>query len=275
MSRAMTEPFHTTPSGPGDAMLWARFRDGVQERFGIVDAGQVRPYRGDMFGECAADGPPRALAHVELMPPCNPRTFIGLWNNFRALAAKGGQDEPEEPLYFIKAPSSILGPQGVIRRPRGYTGKIIYEGELGIVLGKRCSSVDEQTAERAIFGYTCVNDVTAVEWLSSPPNFPQWTRAKGCNTFGPFGPVIASGLEWSQLSVRSILDGRERQNYPANDMILPPARIVSLLSRELTLLPGDLIACGTSLGTLPLRPGNRIEIAIDGIGTLSNLFEGD
>ncbi|MGH7071468.1 MAG: fumarylacetoacetate hydrolase family protein, partial [Acetobacteraceae bacterium] len=166
-------------------------------------------------------------------------------------------------------------PLGIIRRPRDYPGKIIYEGELGIVLGKRCSRVDEVTAEQSIFGYTCVNDVTAIEWLASPSSFPQWTRAQGCDTFGPFGPVIASGLEWSQLRVRSILDGRERQNYPVIDMILPPARIVSLLSRELTLSPGDLIACGTSLGALPLRPGSRIEIAIDGIGTLSNLFEGN
>lgn len=272
----MSQRSHSGPSLlPGNAVLWARFREGQHERFGVIEAEQVTPYRGDMFGECAADGPPRELADVELMPPCLPRTFIGLWNNFHALAAKSGHAEPQEPLYFIKASSSILEPQGIIRRPRGYSGKIIYEGELGVVLGKRCSNVDEQAAERAIFGYTCVNDVTAVEWLASPPSFPQWTRAKSCDTFGPFGPVIASGLEWSQLSVRSILDGRERQCYPANDMILPPPRIISLLSRELTLLPGDLIACGTSLGALSLRPGNRIEIAIDGIGTLSNLFEGN
>ena len=271
----MIQASHAIPSRADNVVLWARFRDGGQERFGVIEGDQVRPYCGDMFGECVADGPPRALTDIELTPPCNPTTFIGLWNNFHALAAKSGQPEPQEPLYFIKAPSSILGPQGVIRQPRGCTGKIIYEGELGIVLGKRCSNLDEATAEQAIFGYTCVNDVTAVEWLGSPPSFPQWTRAKGCDTFGPFGPVIASGLEWSQLTVRSILNGRERQNYPARDMILPPARIISLLSRELTLMPGDLIACGTSLGALPLRPGSRIEIAIDGIGTLSNLFEGD
>ena len=141
------------------------------------------------------------------------------------------------------------------------------------MIGQRCSNVNEDTAEQAIFGYTCVNDITAIEWLKSPPIFPQWARAKGCDTFGPFGPAIATGLDWSKLRIRSHLNSRERQNYLANDMILPPARIVSLLSRELTLMPGDLIACGTSFGGLPLRPGDKIEIEIEGIGRLSNILE--
>jgi 2-keto-4-pentenoate hydratase/2-oxohepta-3-ene-1,7-dioic acid hydratase in catechol pathway len=226
-----------------------------------------------MFGENAPSDPPRDLTEVALLPPCEPGTYIGLWNNFRALAAKIGAAEPEEPLYFIKARTSTLEPHGVIRRPPSYSGKIIFEGELGVVVGKRCSNVDEEAAAQAIFGYTCVNDVTAMEWLTSPENFPQWTRAKGCDTFGPFGPAIARDLDWSTLCIRSRLNGRERQNYKANDMILSPARIISLLSRELTLMPGDLIACGTSLGVLPLRPGDTIEIEIEGIGVLSNTLE--
>ena len=133
--------------------------------------------------------------------------------------------------------------------------------------------MSEADAEQAIFGYTCVNDVTALDILNADPSFPQWARAKGCDTYGPVGPAIATGLDWSALRVRVLLNGRERQNYPAGDMILPPARIVSLISREMTLEPGDLIACGTSVGALPMRAGMVVEVVIDGIGTLRNPVE--
>jgi len=255
--------------------LWVRFNDAGLLRFGTLDGDLITPHRGSMFADSEPDGEPVALADVQLRAPCEPRTFIGLWNNYHALAAKFAYLVPEEPLFFIKAPGSLLDPGGVIRRPPGYAGKIAYEGELGIVIGQRCSEVDEATAARSIFGYTCINDVTALEWLGGPAGFPQWTRAKGCDTFGPIGPAIATGLDWRELVVRTLVDGRERQNYPASDMILSPARIISLISRELTLLPGDVIACGTSLGVLPMRPGHRIDVSIDGIGTLSNSFEGD
>lgn len=208
-----------------------------------------------------------------LLTPCTPRSFIGLWNNFRALAQRTGQPEPDEPLFFIKPASSILSPGATIRAPKTCQGKILFEGELGIVLGRRCVQAGETEAGDAIFGYTCVNDVTASEWLKAPAAFPQWARAKGCDTFGPFGPTVATELDWSSLRIRTTVNGRERQNYLASDMILSPARIVSLLSREMTLEAGDVIACGTSLGAMPLRPGDEVVVEIEGIGRLVNRFE--
>jgi 2-keto-4-pentenoate hydratase/2-oxohepta-3-ene-1,7-dioic acid hydratase in catechol pathway len=253
--------------------LWVRFQDGGRDRFGVLEGTQIARYFGDMFGEHAPDGTICDLADVALLTPIAPRTFIGLWNNFRALAVKTGQPEPDTPLYFIKAPGCVLAPGETIRRPKSYDGRIIFEGELGIVIGAACRHADEAAAERAIFGYTCVNDVTALQWVSEPGNFPQWARAKSCDTFGPFGPAIATGLDWSTLQIRSVLNGRERQNYPASDMIFTPPQIVSLLSREITFAPGDIIACGTSVGALPMRPGDTIEIQIDGIGTLTSHLE--
>ena len=100
--------------------------------------------------------------------------------------------------------------------------------------------------------------------------FPQWARAKSCDSFGPVGPAIATGLDWRTLQIRTLLAGRERQNYPVSDMIFSPPAIVSRISREMTLEPGDLIACGTSLGALPMRPGMVVEVVIDGIGILRN-----
>lgn len=249
--------------------VWVRFQGG----FGTIEGGQVVPHEGDMFGHCVPSGAPVALAGLALLPPVVPGKFIALWNNFHALAAKLGQAAPRTPLYLLKATSSILAPGGIIRPPASYTGKTTYEGELGIVIGRRCSRADEAEAAEAIFGFTCVNDVTANDLLNEDPSFAQWARAKSCDTFGPVGPAIATGLDPSALTVRTLLNGRERQNYPLSDMILPPAMIVSLLSREMTLMPGDLIACGTSLGVLPLRPGAEVSVIIEGIGTLTNRVE--
>ncbi len=248
---------------------WVRFEGG----FGILAGSQVQPYRGCMFDAPEPSGPAFDCDGLALLAPVTPGKFIALWNNFHALAAKLGQAVPQTPLYLLKASSALLPPGGTIRPPAGYTGKTVYEGELGIVIGRRCSRADEAEAAGAIFGYTCVNDVTALDLLGEDPSFTQWARAKSCDTFGPVGPAIVTGLDPQNLTVRTLLNGRERQNYPVADMILPPARIVSLLSREMTLLPGDLIACGTSLGVLPLRPGGEVSVVIDGIGTLTNRFE--
>jgi len=250
--------------------LWVRFEQNGAEGFGTLDGGSVAAHSGDMFAASTPTGQILALVDLRLLVPTRPGKIIGLWNNFHALADKLGAAVPDTPLYFLKATTSLLAPGGTIRPPAGYDGRIVYEGELGIVVGRRCTDVDEAGAEAAIFGYTCINDVTATGLLDANPSFPQWARAKSCDTFGPCGPAIAAGLDPSTLQVRTLLNGRERQSYPAADMILPPARVISLLSREMTLEPGDLIACGTSVGVLPMRPGMEVSVVIDGIGTLTS-----
>jgi len=251
---------------------WIRFEQAGAESLGLLnpETGHVELHEGDLFNNPVPTGRQCHLDDVRLLVPVRPGKFIGLWNNFHELAAKLGAAIPQEPLFFLKATTSLLPSGGTIRPPLGYTGKIAYEGELGIVIGRQCRAVNEADAAAAIFGYTCLNDVTALDILSADPSFPQWARAKSCDSFGPCGPAIATGLDPSTLRIRTLLNGRERQNYPAADMILPPARIVSLLSREMTLEPGDLIACGTSVGVLPMRAGMVVEVVIDGIGTLRN-----
>ncbi len=256
--------------------LWMRFEQGGMERFGTAEEGDgpIRVHDGNMFAGPMPTGEEVPRDAVRLLPPVCPGKFIGLWNNFHELAAKLGTTAPETPLYFLKAPSSLLPPGGTIRPPRNYGGTVVYEGELGIVIGPACRNATEAEAQEAIFGYTCINDVTALDLLSADPSFPQWARAKGCDTFGPCGPAVASGLDWRSLRVRTLLNGRERQNYPMSDMILPPERIVSAISHEMTLEPGDLIACGTSVGVLPMRAGAVVEVCIDGIGVLRNEVAG-
>jgi 2-keto-4-pentenoate hydratase/2-oxohepta-3-ene-1,7-dioic acid hydratase in catechol pathway len=257
--------------------LWVRFarQDGTIG-FGTLDApaDTIAVHGGDLFGAPAPSGEALPREAVRLLAPVRPGKVIGLWNNYRELAAKTGAAIPEAPLWFLKAGTSLLDPEGIIRPPAGYAGKVLYEGELGLVIGRRCKDADEDAAAAAIFGLTAVNDVTALDILHADPSFPQWARAKSCDGFGPVGPAIATGLDWSALRVQVALNGRVRQDYPTADMILPPARIVSLLSREMTLEPGDLIACGTSVGTLPMRPGMVVEVTIEGIGTLRNTMAG-
>ena len=197
-----------------------------------------------------------------------------MWNNFHQLAAKFGFSRPEEPLYFLKAPNSYWPTNQPIQRPPTYDGKIIYEGELGIVIGKKCFSIAEAQAGDYIFGYTCVNDVTAVDLLKKDSSFEQWTRGKSFDTFGVFGPVITTGVDPMKLSVKTILNGQERQNYPVTDMFFPPHKLVAAVSRDMTLLPGDIIACGTSVGAGVMREAsNVVEIVIDGVGKLTNSFD--
>lgn len=257
-----------------DPVRWVRFVLDGRERFGALHGEHIQPHAGDLFGAATPDGETIATSAVALLPPVRPRLFIGLWNNFRALAEKQGNATPDHPLWFAKSPGSVVGPDAPIPMPAGYNGRVLYEGELGLVIGRRVSRADEAEAAAAIFGLTIVNDVTALDWLTADPAFPQWARAKGCDGFGPVGPCIATGLDWRDLTVRVALNGRVRQNYRADDMILSPQRIVSLLSHDLTLEPGDLVACGTSLGALPMQPGMVVEVTIDGIGTLRNVFAG-
>jgi 2-keto-4-pentenoate hydratase/2-oxohepta-3-ene-1,7-dioic acid hydratase in catechol pathway len=252
--------------------LWVRYRQGGVDGFGTLEGGAIRVHQGDLFASPAPTGQAVPLADVALLAPVQPGLFIGLWNNFREAAAKQGLARPEVPLTFLKNPRCVIGPDAPIRPPASYDGRVIYEGELGLVIGSTCADASEAEAGAAIFGLTCVNDVTALDLLHADPSFPQWARAKGCDGFGPIGPGIATSLDWSALRVRVALNGRVRQDYPCSDMILPPARIVSLISREMTLRPGDVIACGTSLGALPMRPGMVVEVTIEGIGTLRNVF---
>ena len=255
---------------------WVRFENEGTVQFGTLadDNSTIAIHSGNMFAGAAPTGISVALDKVRLLAPVRPGKFIGLWNNFRELATRNNHAFPTTPLYFIKAPSALNDPEGIIRQPSAELTRIFFEGELGVVIGKSCRGLDEAGAEASIFGYTCVNDVTAQEAFGDDPNFSQWSRAKSCDTFGPIGAAIATNFDWAAARVRTLVNGRERQNYPLNDMIIPPARIVSLISKEMTLEPGDVIACGTSLGILPMRPGTLVEVVIDGIGTLRNRYEG-
>jgi 2-keto-4-pentenoate hydratase/2-oxohepta-3-ene-1,7-dioic acid hydratase in catechol pathway len=252
---------------------WVRFRHRNETGFGTLSGTDIAVHDGDMFADAVPTGARLALAEVELLAPCTPSKIVALWNNFHALATKLNNPVPPEPLFFLKAPSSVVAPGAVVRRPTSYAGKVVFEGELVIVIGRTCRNVAVDDADGFIFGYTCVNDITAADILNRDPTFAQWARAKSFDGFGPLGPAIATGLDPVKLVVRTILNGAERQNYPIADMIFSAPALVSRISHDMTLLPGDVICCGTSVGVGVMKePVNTVTVAIDGIGELTNEY---
>lgn len=251
---------------------WIRFLHAGVTGFGRLEGDTVVVCTGDMYLDAQPSGQTLPLADVKLLMPTQPTKIIALWNNFKALGDKLQLSAPPEPLYFLKAPNSWLNPGETIRRP-AQDGKIVFEGELGIVIGKVASGVPEAEAMAHVFGYTCANDVTHADILNRDASFAQWVRAKSFDTFCPFGPSVATGLDPLTLVVKTILNGSVRQDYPISDMRFSVAQLVSRISSDMTLMPGDIILCGTSVGVGSMKPGSDVEVEIAGIGKLANRFE--
>ena len=247
-------------------MKWARGlkRDGT-EVTGVVSDEMLHPRAS--LGSATVMGEAIPIDDLTLLAPVVPDKFIGLWNNFKAAAEKGGMAHPEHPLYFCKTDTSLSGPGAEVILPTS-AGRVVFEGELGIVIGKTCKDITPEQAGDAIFGYTCINDFTSIDILFADPSFPQWTRAKSFDGFGVAGPIIETEVDWKDLTIKVLVNERKRQSYPAADMILSPEQIVSCLSKDMTLNPGDLIACGTSIGARPVKAGMMVDVVIEGIGSV-------
>jgi 2-keto-4-pentenoate hydratase/2-oxohepta-3-ene-1,7-dioic acid hydratase in catechol pathway len=195
-----------------------------------------------------------------------PSKVVGVGLNYRAHAAEMGKAIPDEPLLFLKPPSALIGPGEAIALPPGYQ-RIDFEGELGIVIGTRARRVEKEQALDVVAGYTCVNDVTVRDLQVKDV---QYTRAKGFDSFCPNGPRVAAGLDPSDLTIETRVNGEVRQRSSTSDMIFDVPAIVAFVSGVMTLEPGDLITTGTPPGVGPLAPGDRVEIEIEGIGVLEN-----
>jgi 2-keto-4-pentenoate hydratase/2-oxohepta-3-ene-1,7-dioic acid hydratase in catechol pathway len=252
---------------------WVSFNWKQQKHLGMLDGDNIDICSNALFDEPVLSGESVALSAVELLAPFQPNSILALWNNFHERAEAEGQTTPVTPLYFMKPVSSVIGPNATIYRPRDHAGRVIFEAELGIVIGSQCNGITVDQADEYIFGYTCVNDVTGIEFLFEDKAFQQWTRSKGFDTFTPIGPCINTAIDPAGLRILAIQNGEGRQDYPVSDMIFSPQQIVAMISTYQTLLPGDLICCGTSVGARTMKPGTEIEVSIPGIGTLVNPFE--
>jgi 2-keto-4-pentenoate hydratase/2-oxohepta-3-ene-1,7-dioic acid hydratase in catechol pathway len=201
------------------------------------------------------------------MAPVTPTKIVCVGRNYAAHAAELGNDVPKEPLIFLKPPTSVVGPSEAIVLTK-YSQRVEHEGELGLVIGRRCSNLnDHENALSYVLGYTCVNDVTARDLQKSDVQF---TRAKGFDTFCPIGPHIESELLPDHLLVETLVNCEVRQSGRTSLMVFPPAYLVRWISRMMTLEPGDLIATGTPAGVGPLIADDVVDVRIEGIGVLRN-----
>ena len=200
------------------------------------------------------------------MMPLRPAKIIGIGRNYVEHARELANEVPDVPIIFFKPPTSLIGPGDTILLP-DVSQRVEFEAEIGVVIGKRIRNADPNAAERAIDGFTCVNDVTCRDLQKVDG---QWGRAKGFDTFCPVGPRVVSGLDWRGLELLCRVNGAERQRAKATDMHFSIPELVSFLSGIMTLEPGDLIATGTPAGTAPLHHGDVVEVEITGVGILSN-----
>jgi 2-keto-4-pentenoate hydratase/2-oxohepta-3-ene-1,7-dioic acid hydratase in catechol pathway len=208
------------------------------------------------------------LRQASLLPPVEPSKIVCVGRNYREHAAELGSDIPTEPLLFFKPPSSLLPPGGTILRPK-VSERTDYEGELGVVIARRCHRLaDSEDVRPYILGYTCVNDFTARDLQKKEP---QWVRGKGFDTFCPVGPLVVDGLDpWLGVQVETRVNGEVRQSGNTREFIFPLDLVIRYISQIMTLEPGDLIATGTPKGVGPVVAGDVIDVSIESIGQLHN-----
>ncbi len=209
------------------------------------------------------------ISSVRLLAPITPSKIVCIGRNYREHAKELNHPIPTEPLIFLKPPSAVLAHGDLILRPVSLSQRVDHEGELGVVIGKRCHGLREGDEVREfILGYTCVNDVTARDLQNKDG---QWSRAKGFDTFCPVGPTVVSGLDpWRGVRVQTRVNGEIRQDGTTADFLFPLDVILRYISQVMTLEPGDLIATGTPAGVGPLQAGDTVEVTVEGVGSLSN-----
>ncbi len=235
-------------------------------RWGRIEGESVRPLFGPPWEGLNAAGSALPLDAVDLLAPTTPGKIIAVGLNYKDHAAEVNKELPAEPMLFSKAVSSVIGPGEPIVLPQD-VGRIDYEAELAVVIGRPARYVRPEAAAEVILGYTCLNDVSARRFQETDI---QYTRAKGFDTFCPLGPWIVTGLDPNDLAVRAELNGRLVQDSRTSEMVFSVAELVAFISRVMTLYPGDVIATGTPPGVGPLSPGDVIVVEIEGIGRLVN-----
>jgi 2-keto-4-pentenoate hydratase/2-oxohepta-3-ene-1,7-dioic acid hydratase in catechol pathway len=232
---------------------------------GILKGDLVAQVRGGLFGGGSETGVEIELGKVRLLCPCEPSKILAVGLNYKSHL--GNRPAPVRPELFWKPASCLLEPGGKIVIPEG-AANVHYEGELVVVIGRKTKGVSPEEAAGCIFGYTCGIDVSEREWQK---NDLQWWRAKGSDTFGPLGPAIAVGLDYKASRLQTRVNGEVKQSQSLSDLLFDPATVVSHASRSVTLLPGDVIYTGTPGTTGALKPGDVVEVEIDGIGILKNV----
>jgi 2-keto-4-pentenoate hydratase/2-oxohepta-3-ene-1,7-dioic acid hydratase in catechol pathway len=252
-------------------MRIARFAAGGSEpAFGAVETVEgtdtVAAISGHPFASFGITDVRYPLAGVRLLAPILPTKIVAVGRNYAEHAAEMGGETTAEPLIFLKPSTAVIGPGDPIGYPR-QSEQVDFEGELAVVVGRICRDVDERSAYDAVLGYTCANDVTARDLQKSDG---QWSRAKGFDSFCPLGPWIETDLDPADVAILTRLNGDTRQHARTSQLVHGVPALLAYVSSAMTLLPGDVLLTGTPAGVGPMRPGDEVTVAIEGIGALTN-----
>lgn len=234
--------------------------------YGLLKEDVLFPIKGSVFRNYKIEDSPIPISEVTIMPPVQPTKIVCVGRNYREHAEELGNEVPAEPLIFLKPPSAVIGHNQAIVWP-DMSQRIDYEGELAVVIKKKARNLKGDDWQDYVLGYTCFNDITARDLQLKDVQF---TRAKSFDTFAAVGPCLALGLDWSSLRLKTFLNGHLVQSGNTRNMIFGIPFLLQFISKIMTLEPGDLIATGTPAGVGPMKVGDRVEVQIEGIGTLSN-----
>ncbi|NHM31447.1 fumarylacetoacetate hydrolase family protein [Neobacillus terrae] len=249
-------------------MKFTRFTQGSSIYSGVIKDDSIREIEGDIFGDWQFTGKTFSSEEVNFLAPLEPNQIIGIGANYVTKVEDRPSELPEIPVFFFKPTSSVIGPEEEIVIPEGIE-QVKFESELAIIIGKEAKNVPESEVLDYVFGYTVGNDVTAPQFFHQDGH---WTVGKSFDTFTPLGPVIETELDPFSVSVEARLNGVEKQNSATDLMIIPIRRMVSYLTKVMTLKPGDVILTGSPVGAEFVGAGDLIECEIKEIGTLRNSF---
>ncbi|GAB6077031.1 fumarylacetoacetate hydrolase family protein [Desulfurobacterium crinifex] len=251
-------------------MKIGRFKVGERTIFGIIQGKEIIPLKEkrvtDLMESITLTEEVLSFSDVKFLSPTRPSKIVAVGLNYKAHAEEMGKPLPEEPLLFMKPSTAVIANKMRIFLPE-MSERVDYEGELAVVIGRKCRKVTPEEAPDYILGYSCFNDVTARDFQQKDG---QYTRAKSFDTFAPYGPWISTSVDPLDLKITTRVNGEVRQEGKTSDMIFSPFELVSFISQIMTLLPGDVIVTGTPPGIGPLDDGDRVEVEIEGIGTLIN-----
>jgi len=247
-------------------MKIVRYQINTKVSYGILEGEIIKPIEGEIYGDFSIRDEILYLKNVKLVSPCVPKKIIGIGLNYYEVAKKKEIDPPQEPIVFLKASSSLIGPNDMIIQPE-MSQEIAYEVELAVVIGKKCKNIKEGIALNYVLGYTISNDVTAKDIMARTK---PWALAKSFDTFTPLGPVIETELNPTSVNLRLYINNVLKQDGNTNDMVFDVKKLISYLSKVMTLEPGDVILTGTPYGAGLLEKGCVIKMEIEGIGSMTN-----
>jgi len=246
-------------------MQIVRFKAEGKTCYGALEGAVVVEYSGTPWSVFRRGRRRVPLKQTVLLAPTLPSKIIGVELNYRDRAAEIERVAPDEPRFFLKPTSALVGPDDPIVYPP-VSGRVEYGAELAVVIKRRCRNVPAERVRAHVLGYTCLNDVTACDLQAKGLAL----RAKGFDTFCPIGPCIATDIDSNTVAIEAYVNGALRQSSSTKELIFPIDEIVARIAEVMTLLPGDVIATGTPAGAGPLEPGDRVEVRIEGIGSLKN-----